>query len=95
MIISDENTPEIYDDIILEHQYDGVSEWFDLPKSYIICDVVRTVETELGTRLTCVMQNGDLEHFYAYDTPEDEISTVCFVTYNPDDYSFYEIVALK
>lgn len=58
---------------------------------YVIADVAYTTETELGV----LMPNGEVHDFVVDDVPEGEVREVCFRTENLDDYTEYEVVALR
>lgn len=60
-------------------------------RTYIICDV----ETNTDTEINAIMPNGEIHTYEAEDLPEEDISLVCFATENQDDYTSYEIVALR
>jgi hypothetical protein len=62
---------------------------------YVICDVD---ETEIGandeTILAVIMQDGSIQNYEITDAPE-YISEVCFKTDNLDNFTSYEVVALR
>lgn len=62
---------------------------------YPICDVVDNYETETGTVLVCEMPNGELHEYKIEDAPEGKVELVCFRTDNQDDYTAYEVVAVR
>lgn len=64
---------------------------------YVICDVVDYYGDELcdyAINLVCKMPNGTL-HTYVIEDPPAEAELVCFRTDNQDDYSNYEVVAVR
>lgn len=87
------------DNTIIDAHYDGVTELFDMQvgweKVHIICDVAECIYIDGNLELYVEMPDGEIEMFYAPPDAPDIVSTVCFETYNQDDLSFYEIVALK
>jgi hypothetical protein len=66
--------------------------------TYVICDVVYyygdSTEDIYATNLVCEMPNGELHTYTIEDAPE-EAELVCFRTDNQDDYTTYEVVAVR
>lgn len=66
---------------------------------YVIVDIVSYVynaDNEGNTDLYCVMQNGkDVEIYTITDAPEDKCTIACLRTKNLDDYTTYEVVAVR
>lgn len=62
---------------------------------YVICDVIGQSETDTYTTIFVEMPDGS-EHVYAIDdAPEGKIMEVTFCTTNQDDYTSYEVVAVR
>ena len=61
---------------------------------YVICDVVDNYDTDI-TNLVCKMPNGKNHIYTIEDAPEGKIKLVCFRTENQDDYTVYEVVAVR
>ena len=61
---------------------------------YVICDVVDNYDTDV-TNLVCKMPNGKHHIYEIEDAPEGKIELVCFRTTNQDDYTLYEVVAVR
>lgn len=61
---------------------------------YIICDVAGFSYDDKGTAIECEMPNGEVHTYYAVDTPL-EMELVCLRTDDQDDFSSYEIVAIR
>jgi hypothetical protein len=62
---------------------------------YVICNVDETEINPYGeTVLAVVMQDGNLHYYKVTDAPES-IYEVCFKTNDLDDYTTYEVVALR
>ena len=63
---------------------------------YVICDVD---ETEIGTNgetiLAVIMQDGSIQNYEITDAPEGRCEIVVFKTNNLEDYTSYEVVALR
>ena len=57
---------------------------------YILCDVIELDDEDIY----CLMPNGDIEIFCATDLPE-EMKYVALKATDLDDYSTYEIVAIR
>ena len=68
---------------------------FRTEKVYIIVDVVETTETQNGTELDCEMPNGEIHTYDIEDAPEGKITIACLSTENQDDYTVYEVVAVR
>ena len=66
---------------------------------YVICDVVGSYgecpEDIYATNLLCEMPDGTLHVYQIEDAPEGKVELVCFKTDNQDDYTTYEIVAVR
>lgn len=68
--------------------------------TYLICDVVDS-EWEIGRAgteteiLSVAMPNGEIHTFRVSDAPEGVITEVALKTSNQDDYSSYEVVAVR
>ena len=61
---------------------------------YVICDVLANYDTNV-TNLVCKMPNGEHHIYEIEDAPEGKIELVCFRTENQDDYTVYEVVAVR
>ena len=63
---------------------------------YVICDVD---EVEVGanneTIMAVIMQDGSIHDYTVTDAPEGYISEVCFKANDIDDFTSYEVVALR
>ncbi len=68
----------------------------DFPRqTHVICDVVATeINTNGETEMHVIMQDGSIQNYVVIDAPE-EIYEVCFKANNLDDFSTYEVVALR
>lgn len=66
-------------------------------ETYLICDVENCYNTDFNgnTYLYCEMPNGELEVFSIKDAPEGKCELVTFKTKNLDDYTTYEVVAVR
>lgn len=66
---------------------------------HVICDVIfsygDTVDDIYATNLVCKMPDGTLHVYQIEDAPEGKVELVCFRTTNQDDYSVYEVVAVR
>ena len=62
-------------------------------KAYIICDIV-SYEYDNGIMYT-EMPSGDIEIYYIPEDAPEEADEVCFFAKNQDDYTSYEVVALR
>ena len=74
----------------------AATETVEAKEYYVICDVD---ETEIGandeTILAVIMQDGSIQNYEITDAPEGYISEVCFKTMDLDDYTTYEVVAVR
>ena len=69
---------------------------FPRETTYIICDVDETEVLEDGeTSLAVIMQDGSIHDYTVTDAPEGYISEVCFKANDIDDFTSYEVVALR
>jgi hypothetical protein len=68
----------------------------DFPRqTHIICDVMETeINTDGETEMHVIMQDGSIQNYVVIDAPE-EIYEVCFKANDLDDFTTYEVVALR
>lgn len=92
--VSNEEFEDVY---AAESTTEKISET-EVEETYLICDVdnyVYNADFEGATELGVIMPNGDYEWYSIYDAPEDKCELVVFKTNNLEDYTTYEVVALR
>lgn len=76
----------------------NATEMVEETETYLICDVEMYCynnDFKGNTDLYCEMPNGDLEVFTIKDAPEGKCKLVTFKAENLEDYSTYEVVAVR
>ena len=80
---------------IIEQNIERKQSNIEVNEAHVICDVVEYYDAEENTVLVCEMPNGELHEYYIEDAPEGDIDIVCLRTENQNDYTMYEVVAVR
>lgn len=62
---------------------------------YVLCDVVENYNVDDITVLVCEMPTGELHEYCILDAPEGDLEIACLKTENQDDYTMYEVIAVR